>query len=80
MSVFRYDGSPLTRGEFITHMTRLEQAVGSIDERVAGIEERLNRTRRMMLSAAAATAARIGLWVVTIALTFAAARYGIPLP
>jgi hypothetical protein len=77
---FRYDGAPLTRGEFITHMERLDETLHSIDERVGAIEERLNRKRRVVLGAIGVTATRLFVVGTSIAITFLLAHYGVPDP
>ena len=79
MHGYRYDGSPLTRGEFVTHMERVEETLKSIDDRVAAIEDRLHRNRRRMLAALGHTSVRLLVIGSTAAATYAAARYGVPL-
>lgn len=74
----RYDGGALTRGEFVTHMERVDETLKSIDERLSHIEERLSRPRRLFFRAAATVSGRAFLIVAGIILTWAATRYGVP--
>jgi hypothetical protein len=79
MSGYRYDGAPLSRGEFVTHMERVEKTLTSIDERVATIEEKISRPRRLLLGMVGMTIGRVLFLAAGVALTYLAARFGLPL-
>jgi hypothetical protein len=80
MSEWQYggNGSNLTRAEFGAHMSRIDSTLQSMDERLGGIEERLERPRRLFFGALGATAGRVVLIVTTVSITWAAAHFGIP--
>lgn len=80
MSEWQYggNGSNLTRGEFGAHMSRIDGTLKSIDGRLEHIEEKLERPRRLFFGAVGATAGRVVILALGMAIAYAAAHFGIP--